>query len=86
MATGLHSRKIKVEFFFFLDPASTTLIIFRQEEKKEERLVAYNADWLALVPYWAVWPYETMIIPRHRHILRYSGLPWFTGLPGPMRL
>jgi UDPglucose--hexose-1-phosphate uridylyltransferase len=50
-----------------------TLIICRQEEKKEERLVASNADWLALVPYWAVWPYETMIIPRHRQILRYSG-------------
>jgi UDPglucose--hexose-1-phosphate uridylyltransferase len=22
-----------------------------------------NADWLVLVPYWAVWPYETMILP-----------------------
>jgi hypothetical protein len=49
--------------------------------------VASNADWLALVPYWAVWPYETMIIPRHRHILRYKGRPYFpTGLSGSMRL
>lgn len=22
-----------------------------------------NSDWLVLVPYWAVWPFETMILP-----------------------
>jgi galactose-1-phosphate uridylyltransferase len=46
--------------------------VVRQEEERQERLVVFNADWLALVPYWAVWPYETMIIPRNRHILRYG--------------
>ena len=30
------------------------------------RLVFANAHWVALVPYWAVWPYETMLIPRRR--------------------
>jgi len=29
-----------------------------------ERLVAQNSDWVALVPYWAVWPFELMILPR----------------------
>ena len=46
----------------------------KQEEEKKERIVVSNADWLGLVPYWAVWPYETMIIPRHRHILRITDL------------
>ena len=46
----------------------------KKEEAKNERLVVSNEDWLALVPYWAVWPYETMIIPRHRHILRMTDL------------
>lgn len=30
----------------------------------QERLVHENEDWVALVPYWAVWPFESMIIPR----------------------
>ena len=46
------------------------IMSFRQEDEKKERIVVENADWLGLVPYWAVWPYETMIIPRNKHILR----------------
>ncbi len=33
----------------------------------QERLVAANSDWVALVPYWAVWPFETLLLPR-RHV------------------
>lgn len=38
-----------------------------QELEEESRLVCQNAHFVALVPFWAVWPYEAMIIPR-RHI------------------
>ena len=31
-----------------------------------ERVVCANDDWVALVPFWAVWPFETMVIPRRR--------------------
>jgi UDPglucose--hexose-1-phosphate uridylyltransferase len=34
------------------------------ELKKNERIVAENENFVALVPFWAVWPFETMIIPR----------------------
>jgi UDPglucose--hexose-1-phosphate uridylyltransferase len=30
------------------------------------RLVCENAWFVALVPFWAVWPFETMILPRRR--------------------
>ena len=30
----------------------------------KERLVDENEDWVALVPYWAIWPFESIIIPR----------------------
>jgi UDPglucose--hexose-1-phosphate uridylyltransferase len=33
------------------------------ERKRAERLVVQNADWLAVVPYWAVWPFETLLLP-----------------------
>jgi UDPglucose--hexose-1-phosphate uridylyltransferase len=37
------------------------------EERMAERIVCANDDFVALVPFWAVWPYETMILSR-RHL------------------
>lgn len=37
------------------------------ELQKQERIVAENDDFAALVPFWAVWPYETIIISK-RHV------------------
>ena len=37
-----------------------------QELEKKERIVLENEHFVALVPYWAIWPYETMIIPRRQ--------------------
>jgi UDPglucose--hexose-1-phosphate uridylyltransferase len=35
-----------------------------QELKAGERIVAQNDSWVALVPFWAVWPFEVMLVPR----------------------
>ncbi|MGE5557662.1 MAG: UDP-glucose--hexose-1-phosphate uridylyltransferase [Bacillota bacterium] len=35
-----------------------------QEVALDERVVYANQGFVALVPFWAYWPYETMIIPR----------------------
>lgn len=35
-----------------------------QELERDERVVLTNEHFVALVPYWAVWPYEAMIVPR----------------------
>jgi len=40
---------------------------YQLEENAHARNVAENSHFLALVPYWAVWPFETMILPR-RHV------------------
>lgn len=32
----------------------------------KERIVIDNPDWLVVVPFWAVWPYETMVIPKEQ--------------------
>ena len=34
------------------------------ETEKQERIVCANDDWVALVPYWATWPFETLLLPR----------------------
>ena len=36
------------------------------EQGAKERLVVENEHFLAIVPYWAVWPFETMVVSR-RH-------------------
>ena len=46
----------------------------KQEVAKGDRVVCSNEDWLVVVPYWAVWPYETMILPIKGQILRMSDL------------
>lgn len=33
-------------------------------EAASERAVEINDDWLAIVPFWAAWPFETLLLPR----------------------
>jgi UDPglucose--hexose-1-phosphate uridylyltransferase len=47
-------------------------------EHPEARIVVENDLFVAIVPYWAVWPFETLVLPR-RH------LGSFTDLTGPER-
>jgi UDPglucose--hexose-1-phosphate uridylyltransferase len=41
-----------------------------QELAAQTRIIAENEHFVSLVPFWAVWPYEAMIVPRRhlRHI------------------
>ncbi|QEE28330.1 UDP-glucose--hexose-1-phosphate uridylyltransferase [Terriglobus albidus] len=36
----------------------------RTELIEQERVVASNETWVAVVPFWAVWPFETLLLPR----------------------
>jgi len=41
------------------------LIDYMQKEIiKKDRIVIENRDWIVVVPFWAVWPYETMVLPK----------------------
>lgn len=43
------------------------------QESGGDRVVEESAEWQILVPFWAVWPFETLLIPR-RAAMRVSGL------------
>jgi UDPglucose--hexose-1-phosphate uridylyltransferase len=43
------------------------------EEIREARIVCGNEHFIALVPFWAVWPFEIMIVSR-RHVAALTGL------------
>jgi UDPglucose--hexose-1-phosphate uridylyltransferase len=35
-----------------------------EQESGGVRVVEEDDEWLALVPFWAVWPFETMLVPK----------------------
>jgi UDPglucose--hexose-1-phosphate uridylyltransferase len=43
------------------------------EEQQGERVIISNEHWLAVVPFWAVWPFESLLLPR-QHVLRLYDL------------
>jgi UDPglucose--hexose-1-phosphate uridylyltransferase len=43
------------------------------EVEQRIRIVVENEHWLTVVPYWALWPFETLLLPR-RHVLRLPDL------------
>jgi len=43
------------------------------ELENKERVVCENEGFVALVPYWAVWPFETLVLSR-RHVSNIVGL------------
>jgi UDPglucose--hexose-1-phosphate uridylyltransferase len=43
------------------------------EVRLGERIVCENSGFAALVPFWAVWPFETMVLPK-RHLADFSQL------------
>lgn len=60
---------------YFQDHQKSLLSAYWQlEEKKQERIVCENEHFMALVPFWAVWPFETMIISKRQvqNILQFN--------------
>ena len=45
----------------------------RAEIERGERVVELNDDWVVVVPYWAAWPFETLVLPRF-HVERMPDL------------
>ncbi|MDQ8201474.1 UDP-glucose--hexose-1-phosphate uridylyltransferase [Pelagicoccus sp. SDUM812003] len=55
------------QFDYYRRNGSVLLSDYLETELKvEERLVCLNDDWAVLVPYWAVWPFETILLPRFK--------------------
>ena len=49
------------------------LVDYVERETLGERVVTETDEWLAVVPFWAAWPFETLVIPK-RPASRLSGL------------
>ncbi|MCF8396451.1 MAG: UDP-glucose--hexose-1-phosphate uridylyltransferase, partial [Melioribacteraceae bacterium] len=50
---------------YYAEKGSVLLIDYLASEiKKSERIIVENDDWVVLVPYWATWPFETLLLPK----------------------
>lgn len=53
--------------YYNLNSKSLLQVYLEQEIETGDRVILQNEHFVALVPYWAVWPYEVMIIPREHY-------------------
>ena len=44
-----------------------------EELRLEQRIVVSSEHWVVVVPYWAIWPFETLLLPR-RQVSRFPDL------------
>jgi UDPglucose--hexose-1-phosphate uridylyltransferase len=69
------SKKEDIQQKRFFDKNDHLLLLayLEQELALEERIVVKNEHWVVLVPFWALWPFEVLLLPR-RQILRLPEL------------
>lgn len=65
--TEVLKKTKKQEEYYQPNGSSLLKDYLEQELTMKERIISSNPGFVVLVPFWAVWPYEAMIIPR-RHV------------------
>ncbi|MBU3672445.1 MAG: UDP-glucose--hexose-1-phosphate uridylyltransferase [Sinobacteraceae bacterium] len=50
---------------YFATHGESLLCAVAREEFAGPRQVWANSHWLVIVPWWATWPFETLVLPRH---------------------
>lgn len=59
------AKELRAQQAYFAETGSPLLLDYaRLEAERGDRVVVENVDWLVVVPYWAVWPFETLLLPR----------------------
>ena len=59
-------RKHRSQKKYYLENKTALLLDYVQKEiGEEERIVIKNDQWIAVVPFWAAWPFETLVLPRN---------------------
>jgi UDPglucose--hexose-1-phosphate uridylyltransferase len=68
------AKKAKAQLAYFKKHSKTLLSDYLQAElAKKERILFENDHFVGLIPFWAVWPFEAMIVPK-RTIARITDM------------
>ncbi len=57
-------REDKAQWNYMAQHGHAMLLEYARREAGSERVVCENDDWIALVAYWASWPFETLLLPK----------------------
>lgn len=59
----------------YLEKHNKNLLLeyLKKEQEKKVRVVAENDEWLCVVPYWAIWPFEVLLAPL-KHTRRLNDI------------
>ena len=70
----LQKETVQQKIYFEAKGESLLSAYLKIELEMQERIVYANEHFVVLVPFWAVWPYETLIISRRQvqHILQFT--------------
>ncbi|MBU2918861.1 UDP-glucose--hexose-1-phosphate uridylyltransferase [Psychrosphaera sp. F3M07] len=61
----LVEKKQNAQSNYFAEYGSNLLQDYAEREVvQQERVVVENEDWVVVVPYWASWPFETLLLPK----------------------
>jgi UDPglucose--hexose-1-phosphate uridylyltransferase len=61
----LPAREDTAQRRYFEEHDTSLLAAYAQEElTRGERVIEANEHWVLLVPFWAVWPFEMLLVPR----------------------
>jgi UDPglucose--hexose-1-phosphate uridylyltransferase len=64
---NIPARELETQRDYFATHNEPLLTAYlRLELAEQTRIVAQNDEWVALVPFWAVWPFELLLLPRQR--------------------
>ncbi len=63
----LAERKVNGQQKYYEQHGAPLLFDYVQREVASgERVVVQNEDWVVVVPYWAAWPFETLLLPKFK--------------------
>ena len=62
----IHKKTVNFSEYYKKNGKTILEEYIEQEINENERVIYENEDFVVLVPFWAVWPFETMIVPKKR--------------------
>lgn len=59
------TREDAAQLRYAAEQGRPMLLDYVEQEAGGPRIVAEVDEWVVVVPFWAAWPYETLLVPRH---------------------
>jgi UDPglucose--hexose-1-phosphate uridylyltransferase len=64
LPTEMQKKEQHLKSYYQENERNLLLDYVEREIMLDERIVYANEHWVALVPYWAAWPFETLLLPK----------------------